>query len=468
MKFHLLNKTRVEVVKENPASLVSSKINAKGREDKDDAFFVADLGDVVRKYKGWYAHLPRVEPHYAVKCNDDSALLALLAKLGTGFDCASKAELQKILNLDVEPHRIVYANPCKQNSHIKFAAKHNVSLMTFDNETELHKVKLHFPGAKLVLRLLPPDDTKSQCQLGMKYGCHPKHATHLLKVAKELGLNVVGVSFHVGSGCYDATAYSAAVALSRTVFDMAEKVGYHLDLLDIGGGFPGQQSAKITFEEICSVLRPALDTHFPESMGVRIISEPGRYFAASAFTVAVNIIAKRKVPRDLPAHALDGEVELTANDEPMFMYYVNDGVYGSFNCLMFDHAEVEPTLLGDYGCDEPLYTSSVWGPTCDGLDCIREEVELPELDAGDWIIFKDMGAYTMSAASTFNGMPKPRCYYIINETYWLQLCAGVNIQRDPSGATIDPPPVKANVHCAEKKTNVHCAENHAVPNTQNI
>ena len=75
-------------------------------------------------------------------------------------------------------------------------------------------------------------------------------------------------------------------------------------------------------------------------MGVRIISEPGRYFAASAFTVAVNIIAKRQVPRDIPVSG-----ELTANDEPVFMYYVNDGVYGSFNCLMFDHAEVEPTLL---------------------------------------------------------------------------------------------------------------------------
>ena len=62
-----------------------------------------------------------------------------------------QAELQKILSLDVEPQRIVYANPCKQNSHIKFAAKHNVSLMTFDNETELHKVKMYYPGAKYVL-----------------------------------------------------------------------------------------------------------------------------------------------------------------------------------------------------------------------------------------------------------------------------------------------------------------------------
>ena len=39
------------------------------------------------------------------------------------------------------------------------------------------------------------------------------------------------------------------------------------------------------------------------------------------------------------------DMECTADDEPQFMYYVNDGVYGSFNCLMFDHATVETCLL---------------------------------------------------------------------------------------------------------------------------
>ena len=121
-------------------------------------------------------------------------------------------------------------------------------------------------------------------------------------------------------------------------------------------------------------MRPALDTYFPEGSGVRIISEPGRFFVASAFTLAVNVIAKRAVPRDSSADEtgafkqnvlaflmfihwnffeferyiwlfslLDGTA--TPNDEPLFMYYVNDGVYGSFNCLLYDHAEVYPELL---------------------------------------------------------------------------------------------------------------------------
>lgn len=413
MKQLLTKNMVIDITKESLASVVAHKINAQGREEKDDAFFVGDLGDIVRKYKVWKTQLPRVKPFYAVKCNDDLGILSVLAQLGTGFDCASKAEIQKVLSLKVSPNRIVYANPCKQNSHIRYAAKSHVAMMTFDNETELHKVKSIHPDAKLIIRIAPPDDSKSQCQLGMKYGCSLKAVPRLLKTAKDLDLNVVGVSFHVGSGCYDSTAYLAAVAAARTVFDIAEKQGYHMDLLDIGGGFPGQKSAKLGFEEICGVLRPALDMYFPESMGVQIIAEPGRYFVASAFTLAVNIIAKRMIARD----EADG-TDCTANDEPKYMYYVNDGVYGSFNCLLYDHAEVEVSLMQDYS-GEPRFTSSVWGPTCDGLDCIKQETLLPELDDGDWLTFKDMGAYTMCAASCFNGMPKPRCYYIMQDTAWM-------------------------------------------------
>lgn len=404
--------TPVELLKEGTTlpALFKQKINEVGREDKDDPFYICDLGDIVQKLKVWREKLPRVEPHYAVKCNDDPMVLKLLANMGTGFDCASKSEIMKILDLKLSPSRIVFANPCKQASYIKYAAKQNVSMMTFDNETELHKIKAIYPGAELIIRILPPDESKSQCQLGMKYGVHPKHALKLLKLAKQLDLNVIGVSFHVGSGCSEAACFPAAVASARTVFDMGKSAGFNFSLLDIGGGFPGQKSAAVSFEEIVDVLAPALDRYFPESSGVRIISEPGRYFVASAFSLAVNVIAKRCVPRDM---SVEGR-EVTADEEPSYMYYVNDGVYGSFNCLMYDHATVTPSLLDDYE-GEAYFTSSVWGPTCDGLDCILDSCQLPELHDGDWLYFADMGAYTMVAASNFNGMPKARCFYVVQD-----------------------------------------------------
>jgi len=463
MKQIIMNKAKVSVVKGDLDEIITSKINSRAdreTEEKFDAFFVGDMGDVVRKYKLWTSQLPRVEPFYAVKCNDDSTVLAVLAQLGTGFDCASKGEIQKILELQVPQSRIIYANPCKQSSHIKYAAANNVEYMTFDNETELHKVKALHPGAKLVVRILPPANTKCQCQLGMKFGCHPKKVPHLLRVAKELDVDVVGVSFHVGSGCYDAMAYSAAVASARTVFNIARAEGFHFNFLDIGGGFPGQANAKLPFEEICAVLRPALDMYFPENMGVRIIAEPGRFFVASAFTLALNVIARRVITKeDYNMDNDDSDNTNVANTEasvvnssegndsaaesekeaggmsgmtdPSYMYYVNDGVYGSFNCILFDHATVHPILFDEERFEnEPRFTASLWGPTCDGLDCIVKECLLPELNLGDWLLFNDMGAYTMSAASTFNGMPKPKCYHTIHEQQWIALCHQVGIAVD--------------------------------------
>lgn len=413
MKQILKNNVVVEVLESVDLDTIDTKIQTIGREDNEDAFYVGNLGDIVHKYKVFRQELPRVRPFYAVKCNDDSAILSVLAALGTGFDCASKAEIQKVLNLGVQSKNIVYANPCKQASHIRFAAKNDVPLMTFDNETELHKIKSIYPNAKLVIRILPPDDKSAECQFGMKYGVHKKDIRKLLKVAKDLELNIVGVSFHVGSGCYDASAFASAVRAAWETTQLGEELGFDMKLLDIGGGFPGTANARVSFEEITAVLRNSLDQYYPEGCGVSIIAEPGRYFVASAFTLTVNIIAKRAVTDSEDTDSLTTK---------SFMYYVNDGVYGSFNCIMFDHAKCEPSLLKEPPKDVPLYNSSVWGPTCDGLDCINESCLLPEMKQGDWLLFHNMGAYTMSAASTFNGMPKPCVYYVFPEEQWLSVC----------------------------------------------
>lgn len=401
--------------------IIEQKLSAIGREDSDDAFYIVDLADVLLKHKKWVSLLPRVEPFYAMKCNNDPVILKMLAGLGVGFDCASKIEMQTMLGMGVPPSKIVYANPCKQASHIRFSEKHGIAMMTFDNEMELHKIKELYPASRLLLRIRT-DDSKSLCQLGIKYGAPLRQCRHLLSVAHELKLNVIGVSFHVGSGCYDASAYATAISAARSVFDLAVEMGFDFTLLDIGGGFPGAPDAAITFEEVCSILNPLLEEHFPVTSGVRIIAEPGRYYSASAFTLVVNVLARRSVKASqLRGNDLTiGTAEYKDSDELGFMYYVNDGVYGSFNCLVFDHATVHPEV---FGADQtaPKFPSSIWGPTCDSLDCITKSALLPKVDVGKWLYFRNMGAYTCSAASTFNGFNKPMKYYIISQSCWPML-----------------------------------------------
>jgi ornithine decarboxylase len=115
----------------------------------DESFLVTDLTCVVEQFDQWQTLLPMVEPFYAVKCNPDPVIIKLLAALGCGFDCATKGEIDLVLNglgddLSFGPRKntdkIVYANPQKMKSHIAFAAENGVCRTVFDGEDELYKL----------------------------------------------------------------------------------------------------------------------------------------------------------------------------------------------------------------------------------------------------------------------------------------------------------------------------------------
>jgi ornithine decarboxylase len=320
----------------------------------------------------------------AVKCNPDPEVIRLLAALGTGFDCASKAEIDQVLKAGVDPSRIIYAQPCKTKSYVRHAARNGVKQMTFDNADELHKIKALFPDAELYLRILT-DDSSSLCRLSQKFGASLESAQELLELARALELNVVGVSFHVGSGASDPECFRRAVQDARTVFDQGSALGYNMDTLDVGGGFTGD-----LFDEMAAVLSETLDDYFPPN--VRIIGEPGRYFVATAYTLACNIIARR-------------DLQDPATGEKNYMLYLNDGVYGNFSSIIFDHQHPVPQILtAQDQLDRRATNYSLWGPTCDGIDRITDcSVFRRLLDVGDWLFFEDMGAYTKCSATRFNG-----------------------------------------------------------------
>ncbi|XP_058992334.1 antizyme inhibitor 2 isoform X3 [Mustela lutreola] len=263
------------------------------------AFFVADLGAVVRKHFCFLKCLPRVRPFYTVKCNSSPGVLKVLAELGLGFSCANKAEMELVQRIGVPASKIIYANPCKQIAQIKYAAKHGVRLLSFDNEMELAKVVKGYPSARMVLGIAT-DDRHSLSPLSFKFGASLQSCRHLLENAKRSHVEVVGVSFHVGSGCPDLHAYAQSIADARLVFEMGAELGHRMHLLDLGGGFPGLEGAKVRFEEIASVINSALDLYFPEGCGVDILARLGRYYVTSAFTLAVSIIAKKEVLLDQP------------------------------------------------------------------------------------------------------------------------------------------------------------------------
>jgi len=386
------------------AMVAAELVLARPREfELDSPIALLDTTKLRRQVDEWFRLLPRVEPFYAVKCNPNPALVKALWEMWQernfgGFDCASPTEMEVVAALegvDMGDH-VVYANPCKQPSAVSFARGIGVRWLVFDNPAELDKLVDMYPTAELVLRV-QTDDSKAQCPLSNKFGCAPEDCAALLGRARELGVQVVGVSFHVGSGCSELGAFRGALLRARVVFDEANRQGFSFKLLDIGGGFPGMdEKGCATFAEHAADINCLLEELFPDT-SVRVIAEPGRYFAATAQALMTTVVSVAKSSKGS-------------------RYYLNDGLYGSFNCVLFDHQEVtRPTILRDgreISDDQAgvLGPCTVFGPTCDGFDIVTETMELPQLRSGDRLLFHNMGAYTTSASTCFNGFGPPKCF----------------------------------------------------------
>lgn len=386
----------------------------------DATFTLFDLTCAIVKFKDWINLLPRVIPFYAMKCNPDFHLIKTLVACGAGLDCASMAEIKNGLESGLSPDKIIFANPCKMLAHIKYAKSKGIRMMTFDNKQELLKVHSIYPEAKMVLRILG-DDSHSVMRFGSKFGARvDTEARDLLQSAYSLGLQVCGVSFHVGSGCMSSEAFVNSFTLARQVFDMAEEMGHPMNLLDIGGGFPGTDTEELKFANIATDICEALDKLFPDP-NITIIAEPGRYFASECVVLVTSVIARRdRVITVRKGEGSDEEDEEgEATEEKLIQYYISDGVYGSFNNLFFDHAHACPVGMSRPGTDLsahpplPPERSILFGPTCDSIDVICKDIWMPPMEIGDLVYFFNMGAYTSAAASSFNGFAPPKPHYLL-------------------------------------------------------
>lgn len=326
--------------------------------------------------------MPRVELFYAMKSNPDPELLRLVGGLVDGIDVASYGEVALADAAGVSPDRLFHSNPIKKESDIVDCVRHGVRGFTFDNAAEIPKLQAAAPGTDVLLRLAI-QNASCVVDLGSKFGAQEEDAVPLMLAARATGLNVRGVAFHVGSQSTDPNIYLTALASARAVFDQAAAAGFELDTLDIGGGFPVPYRTEVpALEEFCKVVSQGLTDLFPET--VRVLAEPGRCISGGSMTLVVRVIGK-SIRNGLP------------------WYFIDDGVYGAFSGKLFDHCDY-PLIPMKKG---PVTECVVAGPTCDSIDIVARDQQLPDLEIGDLLVVPGMGAYTKASATSFNGFMPP-------------------------------------------------------------
>ena len=170
MKKGCAGKETRDIIKGYIKEAEDSVSGTSGGAVADEPFYIVSLDKVEEQFNKWVEYLPNVKPYFAVKSNPDDKIIRLLAKLGCGFDCASKNELKNVLGVVYNPNRIIFANPCKVSSHLIYARENDIAMMTFDSIEELEKIHNIYPEAQILLRI-SVDDTNSLCKFNSKFGC---------------------------------------------------------------------------------------------------------------------------------------------------------------------------------------------------------------------------------------------------------------------------------------------------------
>jgi ornithine decarboxylase len=339
---------------------------------------VVDCDQVRRQYHALKAALPGVDLHYALKPLPHAAVVACLRDEGAFFDLATTGEVELVKQQGIEANRCIHTHPIKRDVDIRDALRFGVTTFVADNPDEVRKFVKYRKRAELLIRV-SFRSPNAVCDLSKKFGCEPGAVLGLLQEARRAGVRVRGLSFHVGSQATDPAKYVEAIEACKNLFAEALLAGMPgLDTLDIGGGFPVSYGDAVTpIDEFCAPIREAL-AKMPSH--VRVIAEPGRFIAAPAAISVSSVMGKAK---------RDGR----------WWYYLDDGVYGSYSGQMYDHAKYPVESLRQ---SDEQFLSVLAGPTCDSIDVIDEAIMLPELETGDLIVGRMMGAYTWASATDFN------------------------------------------------------------------
>ena len=348
--------------------------------------------DVIRsQYRALEQALPGVTLHFALKPFPHPAVVKTLLQEGASFDLASNGEVDMVQQAGVPGEMTIHTHPIKRDSDIRHALEYGCTVFVVDNINELEKFIPYRDQVEILVRL-SFRNAEAYSDLSKKFGCGPEKAIEIIQYAFDLGIRIKGLSFHVGSPTLDPQKYVRAIERSAAVIDQVFELSLPaLSTLDIGGGFPVNYTSDVMpIEDFCTPIRQAL-TLLPET--IKVIAEPGRFMVAPAVTTVASVMGQAE---------RDGKT----------WYYLDDGIYGSFSGIIFDHGNYPVDALY---ADGERFPSVLAGPTCDSIDVITEEILLPRLNNGDLIISRMMGAYTSATATEFNFFRKAEVV-VLNES----------------------------------------------------
>jgi ornithine decarboxylase len=331
--------------------------------------------------RSFIAAMPRVRPHFAVKANPDTNILKIFREEGCCFEIASSAELQAMIDLGVDLNTVFYSNPIKSPASIRHAAAAGIQWYVVDTPEEVLKIGAIKPDAKLYVRTEVSNEG-SVWPLAGKFGASASGITATIEAAKKIGMQITGVTFHVGSQCSNLNNWIEGIHAAKSIFTQLEVNGWTPELLNIGGGYPVQfTGAEPAIAEVGVAINKALEA-IPKS--IQIMAEPGRFLVGSAGCLVTQVVG------------------IATRDEKLWLY-LDTGTYGG----LMELAQGFPSNIISQRTGKPR-AWTIAGPTCDSIDVVGEYNLPSNMEEEDIIFITNQGAYCATCACDFNGFPVPK------------------------------------------------------------
>lgn len=346
---------------------------------------VIDLNIVEENFKIFKNSLQDYKIHYAVKANPHLDILKLLVKLDSYFDVASGNEIKQCLKAGADPKKLSFGSTIKSIKDIKYSYKNGVTLFAADSIEELKKIETYAPGSDVFIRVLL-GDTEALRPLNKKFGCSTAMAEQLFETGKNLNINLVGLSFHVGSQTLHPHMWFDSLDIVSTLWNKLKSKGHNLSVLNIGGGFPSKYDKDITDVPVyCNVIKNTIQQKFGAIEN--IFAEPGRALVAnSGIVIAESILVSKK----------------DINDTDTWLY-LNIGRFGGLYSTDGEIFKYKITAPDSSGENVPYIVA---GPTLHSADILYEKYRplLPKnIKSGDKILIYNTGSYTSVYSTRFNG-----------------------------------------------------------------
>jgi len=332
--------------------------------------------------------------HYAMKANDQLAVLRVLAREGAGADVVSGGELLRARAAGIPAADIVFSGVGKTAGELRLALAEGVGQVNVESEEEIEMLAALAGEAKRPVRLalrVNPDiaaDTHTKIATGRaddKFGIAAgRIASTYARAAALPGLEPVGLAVHIGSQIGSAAPYRAAFERLAGLVGELRAQGQRVSVVDCGGGLAVRyrdepEGSPRTLAGVIAATLGRLD--------VRIMLEPGRWLVAPAGVLVSSVVrVKRMAEGSSPFVVLDSAM----ND------LLRPSLYDAWHGVV--------PLSAHLG-HAPLAAAHLVGPVCESGDTFARDRLLPALRPGDRVALLDVGAYGSVMSSTYNSRP---------------------------------------------------------------